>query len=68
MSKWKKQGRWLLEFKDETSSSDFEGRWAYGSECMMRTYRAWIPNAIKLDDYPGQMDFLDRHPNAFVKP
>lgn len=34
----------------------------------MRTYRAWIPNAIKLDDYPGQMDFLDRHPNAFVKP
>lgn len=63
----KKQGRWLLEWRDETSAYDPAGQWVGGLECYMRWFRAWIPNSIKKDDVEAQMDYLDSHPQAFTK-
>lgn len=62
----KKQGRWLLEWRDETSQFDPKGEWQYGSECYTRLYRAWIPNSIRKDDQDAQMDYLDKHPQAYI--
>lgn len=66
MSAGKKQGHWLLEFMDETSQDDPYGQYQYGSECYMRRYRAWIPNVIARRDEDGIMEYLDRHPNAYI--
>jgi len=60
------QGRWLLEWWDETSMYDPEGVWQGGSECYMRFYRAWIPNSIKRHDVDEQMNYLETHPQAYV--
>lgn len=67
MSKHRKQGRWLLEWWDETSQFDPMGKWQGGTECYTRLYRAWIPNSISKDDIAAQMDYLEKHPNAYVK-
>lgn len=66
MSKRRKQGRWLLEFFDETSQFDPHGIWQGGSECYMRCYKAWIPNSISKSDEAAQMDYLEKHPTAYV--
>jgi hypothetical protein len=66
MSAGKKQGHWLLEFIDETSSDDPHGHYQYGSECYTRTYRAWIPKAISRRDEESIMEYLDRHPHAYL--
>ena len=63
----KRQGRWLLEWRDETSMYDPKGTWQYGSECAMRTYRAWIPNAIAHDDDDSIQSYLEAHPQAYEK-
>jgi hypothetical protein len=66
MSKQKRQGRWLMTWTDETSMYDPKGRWLYGSECAIRDYRAWIPNAIKKNDDDSIQTYLEHHPGAFV--
>lgn len=67
MSKWRKQGRWLLEYRGETSMFDPRGQWKYGSEYCERVFRAWIPNSISKADVGAQIDYLEKHPNAHVE-
>jgi hypothetical protein len=56
---------WLLEFDDETSQFDPKGRWHYGSDCYMRTFRAMIPVSIQPDDEEAIETYLDHHPEAY---
>lgn len=59
MSRNKRQGRWLLEYRDETSQFDHEGEWQPGSDCYTRYFRFWIPNAIRKDDHDGIQRYLE---------
>lgn len=66
MGKHRKQGRWLLEWRDETSMFDPKAEWQGGSECYIRTFRAWIPNSISRNDDDAIQSYLENHPGAYV--
>lgn len=67
MGKHKKQGHWLMEWRDETSMYDPLAQWAPGSDCYMRDFKAWIPNSISRDDDDAIQSYLEAHPRAYVR-